>query len=206
MPEKKNTSLMETDGTAEAVIDEDEENSGFSGYIFRWIKAFMAAMIVIVLLLTFVFRQVTVNGDSMNNTLKSGDRLLITNFLTGIKYTPENGDIVVIADNDKYSELIIKRVIATEGQTLKINYDTGEVSVDGVILYEPYINGKTIRLKDPPVLPDVIPEGYVFVMGDNREHSIDSRSRKIGLVPVENILGKAEVRIYPVNSIGSVYS
>ena len=161
----------------------------------------MIALIVVVLLLTFVFRQVTVKGTSMTDTLQSGDRLIINSF----NYTPKYGDIVVVTHGQKYDDPIIKRVIATEGQALNINYDTGEVSVDGVILDEPYIKGKTIRLKHPVEIPDRIPEGYVFVMGDNREGSLDSRSTQIGLIPVENIIGKAELRIFPINSFGSVY-
>ena len=120
-------------------------------------------------------------------------------------YTPQYGDIVVISHGQNYSEPIIKRVIATEGQALSINYTTGQVSVDGVILDEPYIKGKTIKLKHSLDIPDRIPEGYVFVMGDNREGSLDSRSTDIGLIPVENIIGKAEWRIYPFDTIGYLY-
>ena len=78
------------------------------------------------------------------------------------------------------------------------------MSVGGVILDGPYIKGKTVRLKDLQEIPEIIPEGYVFVMGDNREFSLDSRSKRIGLIPVENILGKAEARIYPFGSIGLI--
>ena len=120
-------------------------------------------------------------------------------------YTPQYGDIVVISHGENYNEPIIKRVIATEGQALSINYETGEVSVDGVILDEDYIKGMTIELKHPLDIPERIPEGYVFVMGDNRQGSLDSRSVDIGLIPVENIIGKAEFRIFPLNSIGSIY-
>lgn len=203
MSEKKNIPDKKK-GTAGSVFHEEEVSTGAASILFSWTKAFILAMIFVVLLLTFVFRQVTVNGDSMNNTLRSGDRLIITNFLTNIMYTPENGDIVVAADDQKYNDLIVKRVIATPGQHLTINYENGEVSVDGVILDEPYIKGKTVRLKDLQEIPEIIPEGYVFVMGDNREFSLDSRSKRIGLIPVENILGKAEARIYPFGSIGLI--
>ena len=201
MSEKKDISTKESVTAADAENIEDEENYSASGFIFEWSNAFMIALIVVVLLLTFVFRQVTVKGTSMTDTLQSGDRLIINSF----NYTPKYGDIVVVTHGQKYDDPIIKRVIATEGQALNINYDTGEVSVDGVILDEPYIKGKTIILKHPVEIPDRIPEGYVFVMGDNREGSLDSRSTKIGLIPVENIIGKAELRIFPINSFGSVY-
>lgn len=169
--------------------------------VFEWGNALFTALVVVVLLLTFVFRQVTVNGQSMTDTLQSGDRLIVTNFM----YEPQNGDIVVISHGNNYSEPIIKRVIATEGQSLSINYDTGEVVVDGVLLDEDYIKGITKQIRNPLDIPSVIPEGYIFVMGDNREGSLDSRSTDIGLIPVENVIGKAEFRIYPFSTFGSIY-
>lgn len=177
------------------------EGGSFSLFIFDWANAVLVALIVVILLLTFVFRQVTVKGSSMTDTLSGDDRLIISSFM----YTPKYGDIVVISHGEKYDDPIIKRVIATEGQALSINYTTGEVSVDGVILDEPYIKGKTIKLRHPLDIPDRIPKGYVFVMGDNREGSLDSRSTEIGLIPVENIIGKAEWRIFPFNTIGYLY-
>ena len=180
---------------------EEEESISVTSFIFEWANAFMVALIVVVLLLTFVFRQVTVSGSSMTDTLSDKDRLIISSFM----YKPQYGDIVVISHGENYSDPIIKRVIATEGQSLSINYETGEVSVDGVILEEKYIKGKTIRLRNSLEIPEKIPEGYVFVMGDNREGSLDSRSTDIGLIPVENIIGKAELRIYPLAKFGSVY-
>ena len=150
-----------------------------------------------------VLRIFTDENDKMNLSLKDigGSALIISNFM----YTPKYGDIVVISHGEKYDDPIIKRVIATEGQALSINYTTGEVSVDGVILDEPYIKGKTIKLRHPLDIPDRIPKGYVFVMGDNREGSLDCRSTEIGLIPVENIIGKAEWRIFPFNTIGYLY-
>ncbi len=207
MSEKERISAeeKETDKAVKTTVTDvadEKESSGVSAFLFEWANALIVALVFVVLLLTFVFRQVTVKGDSMNDTLRSGDRLILYNFM----YTPKYGDIVVVTHGQKYEDPIIKRVIATEGQSLNINYDTGEVSVDGVILDEPYIKGETIRLKHPLEIPDKIPEGYVFVMGDNRENSLDSRSTQIGLIPVENIIGKAEFRIFPPKTIGSVYS
>ncbi len=205
--EKKEKSRNDVDEEFDEELDEElelevEENISISSFIFEWANAFMVALVVVVLLLTFVWRQVTVSGTSMTDTLNDGDRLIISSFM----YKPQYGDIVVVSHGQNYSEPIIKRVIATEGQSLSINYDTEEVSVDGVILDEPYIKGKTIKLRNPLEIPDKIPEGYVFVMGDNRDGSLDSRSTEIGLIPVENIIGKAELRIYPFNKFGSVYN
>lgn len=194
----------ENDEELDEELDLDiEEGISITSFIFEWANAFMVALIVVILLLTFVFRQVTVSGTSMTDTLDDGDRLIISSFM----YKPQYGDIVVISHGENYSDPIIKRVIATEGQALSINYDTYEVSVDGVILNEPYIKGNTVKLlHDPLEIPDRIPEGYCFVMGDNREGSLDSRSAEIGLIPVENIIGKAEVRIFPLDKFGSVYN
>lgn len=190
-----------SDEEKEISNQEDEQPVTAAGFVFEWTNALFTALIIVFLLLTFVFRQVTVNGESMMDTLKNGDRLIVSSLM----YTPKNGDIVVVSHGNNYSEPIIKRVIATEGQSLSINYDTGAVTVDGVLLDETYIKGTTRQLRNPLSIPSVIPEGYVFVMGDNREHSLDSRSNEIGLIPVENIIGKAEFRIYPFNTIGSVY-
>lgn len=198
---------------SEKEIDEIEKNKNANGgdaaeegfdlpaFLFDWANAFIIALIAVILLLTFIFRQVTVSGPSMTDTLHDGDRLILYSFM----YKPANGDIVVASHGQKYKDPIIKRVIATEGQHLTINYDTYEVAVDGVILDEPYIKGRTIKIRNSLEIPDVIPEGYVFVMGDNREGSLDSRSTEIGLIPVDNIIGKAEFRIYPFNSMGGLY-
>lgn len=193
--------MSNTNNTKPKTKNEETETITPAAMFFEWTNALITALIIVLLLLTFVFRQVTVNGTSMTNTLKNGDRLIVSNFM----YTPKDNDIIVISHGNNYSEPIIKRVIATEGQSLSINYDTGEVVVDGVLLDEPYIKGVTRQLRNPLDIPSVIPEGYVFVMGDNREGSLDSRSTEIGLIPVENIIGKAEFRIYPFNSIGNIY-
>ena len=187
------------------VTDKDkDETITVSELLFEWAGAIFTALIVVLLILTFFVRQVTVSGGSMNDTLKNDDRLLVTNFM----YTPKNGDIVIISHGSSYSEPIVKRVIAVGGQRLDINYDTNEVIVDGVVQYEPYIKGKTRQLSNSVSLEDynnIIPEGYVFVMGDNREGSLDSRSKDIGLIPVSNVIGKAQLRIIPFDTFGSVY-
>lgn len=170
--------------------------------VFEWVQPLMVALVVVTMLLTFVFRQVTVSGSSMYDTLENGDRLIITNMF----YEPQVGDIVVISHGQNYGKALIKRVIALEGQTLSIDFETGDVVVDGVLLDEKYITGKTIKdPRSPLEVPSVIPEGYVYVMGDNREHSSDSRNTNIGLIKKSDIVGKAQFRIFPFDSFGSVY-
>ena len=158
-------------------------------------------LVVSGIIMTFFFRSVTVKGFSMTDTLDTQDKLIISTF----SYTPQNGDIVVITHGAMYREPIIKRVIATEGQSVSIDYFNGDVIVDGVIINEKYAKGRTIQLSNPTVLPMNVPEGYVFVMGDNREGSSDSRTNRIGIIPVENIIGKAIFRIYPLNKFGLIY-
>ena len=183
---------------------EKENTVSLSEFVFEMAGAVFTALIVVLLILTFFVRQVTVSGNSMTDTLQDQDRLLVTNFM----YTPQNGDIIIISHGNIYSDPIIKRVIAVGGQRLDINYDTNEVIVDGVVQYEPYIKGKTRQLSNSVSLEDynnIIPEGYVFVMGDNREGSLDSRSKDIGLIPVNNIIGKAQFRFAPFDKFGTVY-
>lgn len=177
-------------------------NYGAITSVFEWVQPLLVALVVVTMLLTFVFRQVTVSGNSMYDTLKNGDRLIITNMF----YEPQVGDIVVISHGQNYDAALIKRVIALEGQTLSIDFETGDVVVDGVLLNEKYITGKTIEdPRSPLQVPSVVPEGYVYVMGDNREHSSDSRNSNIGLIKKSDIVGKAQFRIFPFDSFGSIY-
>ena len=179
----------------------EENEFTLSQLLFDWLGTLLMAIVVILLVMTFFLRQITVKGHSMDDTLQTQDRLVVASFM----YEPKNGDIVVVSHGESYNEPIIKRVIATEGQRLQINYEKDEVIVDGVVLKEDYIKGRTIKLQNPTAIPDVIPKGYVFVMGDNREDSLDSRSTRIGLIPVENIIGKAFWRIQPFDTFGSLY-
>ena len=185
--------------------------------VYDWIDSVVTSIIIVVLLFTFVFRVVGIVGDSMNDTLINNDRVVIYNLF----YEPQKGDIIVISrnvSNDKANETvgnepIIKRVIATEGQTVDITYDDegiGHVFVDGVQTGESYIKEpmRQIGLVNPVSFPQTVPEGHVFVLGDNRNESLDSRSADIGdygMIDERYVLGKAIFRIFPFNSIGSVY-
>ncbi len=141
----------------------------------------------------------TLHGrDTSGISDESGDRLLISNLF----YTPEYGDIVVI-HTDMEEEAIIKRIIATEGQEVDIDFLTGEVKVDGVVLDEPYINNLTLDSGDVS-FPVTVPDGCVFVLGDNRSVSLDSRYSDVGMVSIDDILGRVVLRIYPLNQFGAV--
>ena len=161
--------------------------------------AFLLAGILLALLL--LFRIVIVSGPSMNDTLIEGDYLLL---LSNIFYTePQSGDIIVASkDSFKNGEPIIKRVIATEGQQVDIDFEQGIVYVDGVALQEPYTLTPT-NLEEGISFPIVVEEGCVFVMGDNRNMSKDSRNPEIGLIDNREVLGKAIVLIFPGTEGGS---
>ncbi len=150
-------------------------------------SVFSSAVVIIALAFTFFLRFVCVIGGSMEPTLHSFDWVLVSQE----KYEPAYGDVVVISQPNSYGQNIIKRVIATEGQTIDINFSTGQVFIDGQELYEDYINNATTNHYDME-FPVTVPEGHVFVMGDNRQGSIDSRSSTIGFIQNEYILGRAD--------------
>ena len=175
------------------------KKSAGTASLYDWIHSLVFAVAVVVILLTFFLRLVDVSGTSMVPTLLHQDKVIVTNFW----YNPQDGDIVVISHGAEYSDPIIKRVIATEGQKLDIDFESGEVKVDGELLDEPYIQGFT-HAEDGEI-PEVVPEGKIFVMGDNRGVSLDSRSKEIGLIDKDDVIGKAQLVVFPFNSIKYLY-
>ncbi len=171
------------------------KNSDSIAGVYEWVHSLVFAVAIVVILLTFFVRLVDVSGTSMKQTLQNNDKVVVSNFF----YQPKQGDIVVISHGAEYAEPIIKRVIATEGQSLSIDFDTEKIIVDGVELKENYIQGHTH--KEDGEIPKVIPEGKVFVLGDNRGVSMDSRSKAIGLIDVTDIIGKAEVVVFPFGNM-----
>ena len=167
--------------------------------IVEWYEALIFALAFLVLLFTFVVRVVAVNGSSMVPTLNSGDRLLVQSSL----FQVERGNVVVIDSYIDYGKPLVKRVIAVGGDRVDINAETGEVFVNGQLLDEPYIAEAT-RQKGDMEFPLTVPEGYLFVMGDNRMHSTDSRYQNIGFIDERDILGQVLYRIYPFSAIGSI--
>ena len=167
--------------------------------IVEWYEALIFALAFLVLLFTFVVRVVAVNGSSMVPTLNSGDRLLVQSSL----FQVERGDVVVIDSYIEYGKPLVKRVIAVGGDRVDINAETGEVFVNGQLLDEPYIAEAT-RQKGDMEFPLTVPEGYLFVMGDNRMHSTDSCYQDIGFIDERDILGQVLYRTYPFSAIGSI--
>ena len=160
--------------------------------LYEWAQALVCS--VLVLLFTFVIRLIGVDGHSMVPTLQDGDRLLVLNAMLDNDY--EYGDIVVLRKDTFLEEPIVKRVIATEGQTVDIDFVSGAVYVDGELLEEDYINEPTY-VEEGTEFPLTVPEGSIFVMGDNRNHSSDSRSSDLGTVDTRYVIGKAVFLLFP---------
>lgn len=166
----------------------------FAATVFDWLGSLFMALVVVLLVMTFGFRIIDVDGKSMEPTLIDSDKVLITDLF----YTPHNGDIVIISHGEEYPKPLVKRVIATAGQELKLDYENNAVYVDGQKLDEPYIQGTTVRGDvAEEELNGVVPEGKVFVMGDNRSISLDSRYKQIGFIDESYIIGKAQLDVIP---------
>ena len=157
--------------------------------VLSYLHDLVFGLVAVLLVFMLVFRVIVVSGPSMKQTLQNGDCIIL---LSSVFYKePKYGDIVVISKQAyKDGEPIIKRVIATEGQQVDIDFINGIVSVDGVELHEPYINTPTNEFEGV-TFPQTVPEGCVFVLGDNRNSSKDSRSLEIGMIDRREILGKA---------------
>ncbi len=165
-----------------------------SSEVYDWLQCLVSALIICVITFAFFARIIGIIGSSMVPTFHNGDKVIISKIL----FKPEQGDIVVLRKLQFQDEPIIKRVIAVEGQTVDIDFDAGVVYVDGVPQVEPYIAEPTYQRIDFDGMITV-PEGQVFVMGDNRNHSTDSRDSTIGCVDKRYILGKVLLRLFPVS-------
>ena len=155
---------------------------------YEWVQALVCSVLAVVLLFTFGARLIGVDGHSMVPTLQDGDRLLVLNSMLCGGYEP--GDIVVLRKESFLPTPIVKRVIATAGQAGDIDFGSGVVYVDGRRLHEDYINELTFTAEGTE-FPLTVPEGCVFVMGDNRNHSTDSRSAQLGTIDQRYIIGRA---------------
>ncbi len=159
--------------------------------VFEVFEAVIAALVVITILFTFAFRVVNVDGQSMKPTLHNNDKVIVST----VGYKPQRGDVVVIAKTDDMNDPIVKRIIAVGGDKVDINFTTGVVTVNGV--EEDYAEVLTTQQFDI-AFPIDVPEGTVFVLGDNRGNSLDSRSTQIGCIDERLIMGKVLFRFFPL--------
>ena len=182
----------------EAQVDKKQERKET---ILLYLHDFVIWLVAILLIFLLLFRVVVVSGPSMNDTLVHGDYLLLLN---NVFYTdPKQGDIIVAAKSSfKDGEPIIKRVIATEGQWVDIDFDAGIVYVNGTALEEPYTKTPT-NIFEGVGFPLMVDEGCIFVMGDNRNESKDSRSLEIGLIDKREVLGKAIFLFLPGKDVAT---
>ena len=162
--------------------------------VYDWIQCIIFALVFCVLLFVFAVRMVNVVGHSMVPTLEQSDKVVISNLF----YHPKQGDVVVLRKQTLMQEPIVKRIIATEGQTVDIDFDDGVVYVD-----EPYVN-EPVHDRENFEGKITVPEGCVFVMGDNRNASTDSRDARLGCVDTRYIMGRVYFTLFPVKNIGVV--
>ena len=193
-PELDMTSLPEGRKKKEEVLTMGQE-------LYQTLRSMAWVVIVIIALFTFVVRVTVVDGESMENTFHHGDMVLTWT----LGYSPEQGDVVVLTQKSFREQSIIKRVIATGGQKVDVDYASNTVYVDGVALDEPYIK-ETMRTPyfGEGINHVTVPEGCLFVMGDNRNNSSDSRDPDIGIVDERSVIGRAVFIVFPIADFGAV--
>lgn len=193
---EKTVYVFDSLGQPAEIYNSETEASGKQKSVFDWISSIMASFVVIFLIFAFAFRVVQVSGSSMLQTLHNGDWLLVSNAGSDIQF----GDIVVATPPTYEGGPVIKRVIGTSGDEIYINFEKGHVYVNGQLLDEPYINTPT-NVSYDVTFPVRVPEGCVFLMGDNRNGSLDSRSTRIGIVDEKYVLGRVILRVFPFKEI-----
>ena len=189
----------------ESLPEEDKKEKTLGKEIFEWLQAIVVAVVIAMFLRTFIFTLVNVSGASMQPTLQHEDKLIVWR----LGYTPQKGDVIIFKPKGHEDTPYVKRVIATEGQTVDIKYNEAkgycDVYVDGQMLTEDYIKAKIdINHMGTMKFPATVPENCVFAMGDNRNNSKDSRFKDVGMVTEDSIIGHAVLRLWPLQEIGLI--
>ena len=204
-----------TNPTEKALPPSDApQKQGAAHTLYDYVEMFVFTVIFVIVLLSAFMRLCVVSGDSMNQTLIDKERLIVSNLF----YTPKQGDIIVFHQTSETSDLlnepIVKRVIATENEYVKLDYSQGRVYVskDETFTEDELLDESTYLFLDRPYWDEFgreakvfsVPEGHLFVMGDNRNNSTDSRSAEVSFVDERRILGKVLLRITPLSKFGKV--
>lgn len=203
--DEQNKPLQSSEDTADGENNEEEIRRPGQD-LFEWLQLLMGCILAAVIIFNCCARLSRVVGSSMDNTLEEGEMMLIWS----LGYQPQQGDIVVLNKTAQetlaflHNEAIVKRVIAVGGQTVDIDYTTGTVYVDGTPLDEPYIREEMYRPSNAQMQQThwEVPEGSIFVMGDNRNASTDSRHEWVGTIDTDYLLGKAVLAVWPLSRIG----
>ena len=187
------TGLTE-DTAAKAAANRTRKDTSLGYELYLNVRTLVFVLAALILVFTFVVRIIVVSGSSMENTLQDGDSMLVW----CLGYEPKQGDVVVLTQRSYQNDSLVKRVIATEGQRVDINYETGTVYVDGTALEEDYIK-ETMRVPSygEGLNHVTVPEGCIFVMGDNRNDSADSRYPSIGIIDTRSVIGRAVMVVFP---------
>ena len=195
-----NTKLKQKNGKVQETEEQLPPDQQARLDLYDWIQSLMVALVICVSLFIFAVRVIDVSGSSMVPTLRDGDKMIVSDLF----YKPKYGDIVVFK-TDQYDpdRALVKRVIATEGQEISLDFDRGVVYINGSPIEEDYIAELTTTKLDF-IGPQTVPEGCVFVMGDNRNASTDSRKKEIGMVDERMILGRAYYVVFPLSEMGRI--
>lgn len=180
--------------------NDEKEKVPFIDELLDWLKTLCITFVFVVLVFTFIAKTARVSGESMQPTLSDQDMLV----LWSLGYKPRQGDIVA-CNCEGLGKIIVKRIVASGGQTVDIDFDEGKVYVDGELFEVDGITNITTARESNYSYPITVPEGKYFVMGDNRQHSTDSRYDQVGFIDRDDILGKAVLRLLPFEKFGGLY-
>ena len=182
--------------------DKKDENTNIKNEIIEWIKAIAIAVVAVFIIKFFLFDVILIDGTSMEPTLHNKDRVFVN--ILGYKVgKPKHNDVIIFTPSIDKNSFYIKRVIGLPGDTVEIKDD--KVFLNGELLDETYLAPGTVtRPFTEDTLTIKVPEGTVFVLGDNRESSEDSRDFRLGPVPIKSIKGRAVFRLYPFNDMKKI--